>query len=297
MREEKSTFECSWSCAVKSDCNILLTPQDEEEIYNRFTMLQYNFLIRILKSFKKFAAQVLSAIPLIYEKESDWEKLYSKLCWATEKNNFRKWEMKDFVRFVIVEGFICEGKSTFINNEYGFDSEYDDFWRCPLKGDADDEEIFLEHKYYPIFILCGIASSINYALSENKQVLYLDRAWGSLNLWSKQNKVIGSHDTDSEIQDNIFTQTFYASLFSLLSKPNQKHKFVVDILLLSRFPTAPKDWIEKRYLERLLYGDNPSNSVLYYKIAYEFLFNLSRLYSTDKTILVLYSADSQVKFY
>lgn len=265
-----------------------------EEIARRFQMLHYKLLLRRLKTFKKFILQVVSAIPLIYESENDWNLLFNKLSWATEKNKFKKFNLPRIKTFNIVEGFICEGKSKYANETFGFDSEFDDFWRCKLRRDDETSATYLPHQYYDIFILCGIISSLYYSLNNNKNSLGLDRAWGSSELWAKQINVIGT-DGNARLKTPIFDYNFYINLFTSIARPvgdigSGQNKFTIVIKNMSRYP-FPKSWIPERSLEARLYGPNPNESALFCRLAYEFFFNLSHIYGKEKHLCIFKKLD------
>ena len=226
------------------------------EISNRLEFQYTKLFGRWLKSMRKFTAQVLSAIPVLFAENE--ELLASKLMWSTFKQSKTFRPVTDFT---IIDGFIMEGKSQLCNVLQGFDSEFDEFWRSQMKGDFT----YLPHRYYNIFILCGYASLVNWHINQNRtSTLVINRGWGSCALFANDIATIAPGLTNKR---NLFTENFFFNLMHGLSAgPNFRQGFRLVVWCLSKYP-MPTEFLPVRKLEQDLYSDNPG---LYYRLAHMF---------------------------
>lgn len=275
-----------------------LSNMEKAELAARFRCLRWKRWHRIFTSMKKFVQQVCNFLPFIYA-DDECEKLFEDLMWVTEKRGYQKKFIKPIRRIEVVDGFINEGKSTDLLTTTGpifngFDSEFSDFFRAKLRKYGGEGPDFLPDKYYPIFIVCGIASSINHTYEENKTTLVLDRAWGSVELFCQNGFIIGHENQPTSRAMNPLDYNFYMSLFGLATNLPAKSWLwgraaaTLNISLYSRlgFDTT---WPKKRGLEEVLYGADSSRSLLFHQLAYNFLFSLDNIYKDDKECIIEYN--------
>jgi hypothetical protein len=270
-----------------------LSMLEKQELAKRFRLLRWARWHRILKSMKKFVNQCANMLEFIYE-ESELDNLLQHVQWALDKSPYKNASIRHLREVQIVDGFINEGKSSDLAagrfSENTFDSEFSSFWRAKLKkSKPEDADEFLHDKYYPIWILVGIISAIEYHYSKpTSSRLVLDRGWGSIELFCQGEHVIGQKNRIQRAM-NPFDYDFYIKLFGLmaclpLNGWANKSKIYLNIYLYSRlgFDTQLDD--SKRALEIDLYGRNTETSLLYNQLAYKFLFCLDTIYNACQSL-------------
>jgi hypothetical protein len=236
-----------------------------------------NLCKRWIESIMKLAAQLENSLENLYSDDDAMELIdyisfdFSKL--------FKDSKAFNFDNFIIVEGFIMEGKTHFLKSNDLLDNEMDIFFRKPLKDGRDMPEI-----YYPIFYLLGFLRALNQQALF--QTLTIIRGWGSMSLFPKICPSKDSSSWSNLPKEHIsFQRSFYENLFTCLKACNNKDreissKFKIEIKVMTN-NEVPKPFLEHRDMEKKIYQNSNIDA-----IALKFYLNLIAIYSevSDKSL-------------
>lgn len=129
---------------------------------------------RHLKSLYKYAQFVNKCLEFIFEEEA-LEKLYESFPYFDiSDSEFKAIKPRENINAVLVEGFVGDGKSSFITGKGSFDSEICAFWRANCRDTGKP----MDHDFIPCFALLGLFGSLyQYMTTPEIETLYIDRSW------------------------------------------------------------------------------------------------------------------------
>jgi len=231
---------------------------------NKVGELYKKVIFRHLRSFDKFIQLVDVCLTKIFDEEQlrtlfeNHVDYFSQSDFLSVKEKIKKLFYMPNGSFkdsnIMIEGFIMEGKTEFLNSKQILDSEISDFYRMKLKNGMD-----LPNKYFKIFALVGIYFTFHQYLMEDRKEFIIDRSW--ISHWYFYTK-------NSDDFDFILDEKFYCAIFSwipffvngkhLIEKEQDTMKFEFSIIHKTIVEKIPWPFYEKREMESKIYFDKAS---------------------------------------
>lgn len=182
--------------------------------------------------------------------------------------DWRRIKHKKIGTISVIDGFIMDGKSQYRKDFDHFDSEMDEFYRCPCKYNI--YPFGIPEKYYFPIIICSWLFSYMDSMRKKYTVLYLDRAYASFKLFHNLPSKYATDriQNDSEINMKLFM------LKTLAIFTSDEYMLMIKIMLKEHFKL---DFKPERNYEKILYKD-----ITVYKHFFDlFKTNLYTIYEND----------------
>lgn len=168
----------------------------------------------------------------------------------------------------ILEGFIMEGKTEFLDKNDLFDSEISKFYRASLKPNKFNLEN-VPNKYFKLFALAGIYGSFCKFFDTN--TLVIDRSWISHNWFADKSK------EQTFLSRHLYWHfSFWATI--LTDKLSDNEFFLTMYMWYKVCPQVPWPIYDHRKMEQGLYEDKDDlelNYVNFYAKLNSYLANFS----------------------
>lgn len=137
--------------------------------------------------------------------------------------NMEKCDFPDYKgakKIVFYDGFIGDGKTTYISETGNFDSECCGFWRLPLKPEEPEASSSrMPERFIPMFTFIGMFIAVREAFRNNLETIIIDRSWIS-QMWFNR--------VDPDMNEEFYMKAIfyiYAGLMDFSTFEMNKFKF------------------------------------------------------------------------